>query len=97
MNIHNVYIQRLKVQQHEQENAAMAELEQRSAPLFWMVFVAVGLIATGLLTDHVERYLALAADQEALVQCINGKAIGLDDAMLRCEVKHYQLVAGVKS
>lgn len=97
MNIHNVYIPRLKAQQKEQENAAMAELEQRSAPLFWMVFVAVGLIATGLLTDHVERYLELAADQEALVQCINGKAIFLDDEVLHCNVKQFQLVAGVKS
>lgn len=97
----NDYAPRLRAQQQQAaDERAIIELEQHIMPLMLSVKVTlIGLalaLAWNFVGGHIEHYLSLAADQEALVQCINGKAIFLGDDVLRCEVKQYQLVAGVK-
>jgi hypothetical protein len=87
----NVYIQRLKAQQQAADQAVIDELEQHSAPLALAIkaaMLAVILGGTGsALSGHVEQYIRLAANQEAMVQCMNGKTIGLNkDAVMRCSV-----------
>lgn len=86
-------------QQQEQENAEIAELEARSMPLQWAIYAAVVIFALNVAFDsvlaHFERVADLAATNEAMVQCLKGKAIGLGDAVLRCDVREYQLVAGI--
>lgn len=84
-------------QQAEQENAEMAEMEKRSAPLLWAVYVAVFAVTLSFaiegLSGHIQRYSALAAQEEALVQCLNGRVLQLGTAFIRCDVSEYQLVS----
>lgn len=91
-------------QQREAELAAIKELETRVAPLIWLVYVAAFLAVLCIGLDGWKRYqemaayyTELAAEHEALVQCIKGHSFRLDDAVLRCEVSKYKLVAGLKS
>lgn len=97
----NDHAPRLRAQQQKElENAEMAELERRSAPLMWATCATILIMAFCAMADgvieHFNEYAELAAQQEAMIQCINGKAIGLDDAMLRCEVRKYQLISEVQ-
>lgn len=88
-------------QQQAAEHAEMEELEARTAPLLWSVYFAAIAVTLGLAVDgwnnHAAHYLDMAAQSEAMVQCINGRSIGLDDAVLHCEVSQYKLVGGLKS
>lgn len=92
-NDHAPYL--LQKQREEKENAEMDDLARRSAPLLWAVYLAVVIAAIGMADSHIEHYLEMAAQNEALVQCLNGQPIELDNAILRCEIVHHQLVAGV--
>ena len=75
----------------ESDDAAIADMEQRAAPLLWTVYIVavtvVLCLAGDLLVKHIDSYLDMAAQQEALVQCLNGKIIGLgNEAAMRCQV-----------
>lgn len=90
--------------ENEAELAAIAELEQRTAPLIWMVYAVTFAVVLFIAADGWGRYkelaayyAELAADHEKLVQCIKGKAFLLDGAVMRCEVSNYKLVKGLKS
>ena len=92
----NDHAPRIRAQQLQAaENAAMENLEQRSAPLMWAMCVAVLLIAADGLYSRWQQYTEMAAQNEAMIQCINGRTIGLGDAVLRCEVREIKLVAGL--
>lgn len=82
-------------QRAEQENKAMEELEQRGAPLLWAVYVAAVLLVIGVAVDGWQQYAELAAQNEAMIQCLNGKVIGLGDSVLHCEIVQHKLVAGL--
>ncbi len=88
----------LAMEKQASEEAAIRDMEQRSAPLLWTVYVVTLVVALSLAVDgvsaHITRIADLAATQEALVQCIKGRAIGIDGAVLRCEVSEYKLVGG---
>lgn len=95
------HAQRIRAQQQQAlENAAMEELEKRSAPLLWTVYtvtiVTVLSIATNQAATFADRYVDMAEQNEVLVQCLNGHPIGMDDEILRCKVDQYKLVAGIK-
>ncbi len=71
----------------EQENKEMAELEQCAAPLHWAIYLAIILLAASQLWDGWEDYLDMVAANEAMVQCLNGRTIGIGDAVMRCDVR----------
>lgn len=90
------------------ENAAIEELEKRAAPLFWAMCLIVFAIALGVAVDGckavaayhaglIERIAEQAEQDEVLVQCIKGRTIDLDGALMRCEVTKYELVPGLRS
>ncbi|PIO90209.1 MAG: hypothetical protein COS82_01685 [Zetaproteobacteria bacterium CG06_land_8_20_14_3_00_59_53] len=91
-------------QQAEQENAIMADLEQRSAPLYWaLVAAVVALVLAGIAdqaSGFAQHYADLQATNEAFAQCLNGRAIGIDSGdggIVRCNVRQYpKLVAGIQ-
>jgi hypothetical protein len=86
-------------QQAAKENAEMANMEKRSAPLLWAVYVCVVVLSlsftAGLLRGHFERYTELAANNEALVQCLNGHLISIDSILVSCSAHTSTLVAEV--
>lgn len=93
----NDHAPRIRAQQLQAaENAAMEDLEQRSAPLMWAMCVVALLMAMDGLYGSWQQYAELAAQGEVMIQCLNGKAIGLGDAVLRCEIVHHKLVAGLR-
>ncbi len=94
------HAQRIRAQQqHESDQAAIDELERRSAPLHWSVIAAVLAISLAAavdgLTSHIQRYTALAAQEEALIQCLNGRMLKLGGAFVQCQVREVSLVAEV--
>jgi hypothetical protein len=87
----NDYAPRLRAQQQQaSDQAVIDELEGMAAPL--MLAIKATVLAVFLcqvwdaMSGSVEKYVQLAADQEAMVQCINGKTIGMGDSVLRCHV-----------
>lgn len=81
-------------QQQAAENAAIDELEKRTAPLFWAVYLVTFAAVFAIAVDGWQHYKSLAAEHEHLVQCLNGQAVGMGDAVLRCQVSQYHLVGG---
>lgn len=83
----------------ETENAVMADLEQRSAPLLWAVIGCVVVLAlaytSGLVQGHFQRHNSLSANNEALVQCLNGHLVLVDNTLVSCSTHTSTLVAGV--
>lgn len=79
-------------QQAEEQNRIIAELDKHAAPLHWMVLVIVAILTASQLWQGWKHYADLAAVNEAMVQCLNGRMVGIGDAVVRCDVR--QLVAG---
>lgn len=97
----NDHAPRIRAQQQAQiENKIIADLEKRAAPLQWALMLAViAVILAGIVEqshDFFQHYTELAHTNEAMVQCLNGQTIGLGSGLLRCEVREFQLVAGVQ-
>lgn len=81
----------LAQQQQAADQAVIDELEGMAAPLMMAIKAAVLVFILGgawsALSGHVEQYIELAANNEAMVQCMNGRTIGLnEDAVMRCRV-----------
>ena len=93
---HAPRIRALQQQQSEQE--AINDLERRSAPLLWAVYFAVAIITLALAADgvhtHFKRYTDLGAEEEALVQCMNGKLIAFGSTFVTCQSHEIKLVQG---
>lgn len=84
--------------QHQQalENAVMEDLEKRVAPLLMAVLLVVLAITISALADSVTHYIELDEVNDAMAACINGHAISLGDAELKCSVREYKkLVSGL--
>lgn len=81
-------------QREEEENRIIEELDKHAAPLHWMVLVIVAILLASQAWEGWHHYTDLAAANEAMVQCMNGRMVGIGDAVVRCEVK--QLVAEVQ-
>lgn len=96
-------------QQRAAELAAMQELSERAVPLFWPLFMMAVAVAFGVVesafgggiiyyADIAVRAVDMAAQNEALIQCMNGQAFSLgDEGVLRCQIIKYDLVPGVQS
>ena len=84
-------------QQQAADQSAIDDMESRSAPLQWAVLFATIALCAALAIDslheHVQHVTDMATTNEAFVQCLNGRAIGIDGGILRCDVQ--QLVAGI--
>jgi hypothetical protein len=95
---HAPYFNALK--RAERENAEMAELEQRAAPLHWALMLAVfALCLAGIVDqsrDAIQRYADLAAANEAMVQCLNGHILNIGGALVSCQVHEAALIAEVR-
>lgn len=76
----------------EEENRIIAELDKHAEPLHWMLLVAVVILLASQAWKGWQHYADLAAANEAMVQCMNGRMVGIGDAVVRCDVR--QLVAG---
>lgn len=79
-------------QRAEEENRIIEELDKQAAPLQWMVLVIVAMLIASQLWQGWQHYADLAAVNEAMVQCLNGRMVGIGDVVVRCDVK--ELVAG---
>lgn len=73
-------------QRAEEENRIIADLERHSAPLQWSLIVALCIFLASQVWEGWEYYADMAADNEAFVQCMNGKVIGIGDAVMKCQV-----------
>lgn len=79
-------------QRAEEENRIIMELDKHAAPLHWMVLVILAILTASQLWDGWKHYSDLVAANEALVQCMNRKSVGIANLLIRCDVK--ELVAG---
>lgn len=76
------------------ENAAIDDMERRSAPLFWVVISALIISVLGATADHIKHHREMVEQGEVMVQCLNGKAIALGNALLRCQIKELVALKG---
>ncbi len=81
-------------QQAEQENRDIAELDKHAAPLHWMLLVVLVILLASQLWKGWHHYSDLVAANEALIQCMNRKSVGIADVLIRCDVK--ELVSEVQ-
>lgn len=87
-------------QQQAVENSAMEALEQRAAPLLWAIIAAIVVCLVAEMvndtTAFVRHHSELVQVNHALAACMNGHAISLGDAELKCQVREYKkFVSGV--
>jgi hypothetical protein len=87
-------------QRIELENAEMADLEKRSAPLHYALLLAVIALALAGIVDQsrdfIQRYSDMAAANEAMVECLNGHIINLDSVLVSCKTHTSTLIAQVQ-
>ena len=80
------------------ENNRMKEMEQHATPLFVVFIIAIILLAIGLsLSRYVSDQIASAQESNRiLAECMNGKAILVEGAIMRCSIVKHNLVKGLK-
>jgi len=88
-------------QRQAEENAAIEDMERRSAPLLWAVYLSVAAIALSVVVsgvdEHIDHVNNLAHTNDVFAQCLNGQTIGIGaSGVLRCDVREYRLVAGIQ-
>lgn len=86
------------LQQAAADNRAIEELERRSAPLLWAVYMAVLVLSLGYAYDvaqaHIRHVDSMATTNDVFAKCLNGTPIGIGNSgVLHCEVREYQLIA----
>lgn len=70
------------------------------ARMIWLAYLAVFLAVLAIAVDGWQKRAELYAEHEAMVKCINGQAVGVDTAVMRCtlrENKPLLLTGEVKS
>ena len=80
------------------ENERIEELESHATPLFIVFIIAVILLVLGMsLTKYVNAQTESAEESNRiLADCLNGRAIMVDGAILRCSIEKYNLVENLK-
>lgn len=80
------------------ENERMKEMEQHATPLFVVFIVAVILLVLGMsLTRYVNAQTESAEESNRmLADCMNGRAILVDGAIMRCSIVKHNLVENMK-
>jgi uncharacterized protein HemX len=79
-------------QQQAEENAAMESLKNLAAPLFGAVAVAVLLLAASGVRYGWAQWQDMQRQNDAMMQCLNGRPLALGKAVLRCQISSYELV-----
>lgn len=70
------------------------------AILIWLAYLAVFLAVLGIAVDGWRKYAELVEEHAAMMKCINGQDIGVDNAVMRCTLhkeKPLLLTGGGKS
>lgn len=67
----------------ERENAYMDELEKSAEPLLWTMYWVVAAVVATVILQAYQQHCDIVAQNDILVQCLNGKAIALGDAPAR--------------
>lgn len=85
-------------EQIKAENERMEEMEQHATPLFVVFIIAVILLVIGMsLTKYVNAQTESAEESNRiLADCMNGRAILVDGAIMRCIITKYNLMEGSK-
>jgi len=80
------------------ENDCMREMEQHATPLFVVFIIAIILLVLGMsLTKYVNAQTESAEESNRmLADCMNGRAILVDGAIMRCSIVKHNLVKGLK-
>lgn len=80
------------------ENERIADMERRITPLLYCVLIAVAGVIAGILIDAyaAQKYAGHTSTSQAFAQCLNGKTLNVDGSIVRCEIKQYALVKGLK-
>ena len=80
------------------ENELMEEMESHATPLFVVFIIAVILLVLGLsLTKYVNAQTESAEESNRmLAACMNGRAILVDGAIMRCSIVKHNLVENLK-
>ncbi len=80
------------------ENDRMEILESHATPLFVVFIIAVILLVLGLsLSKYVNAQTESAEESNRmLAACMNGKAIMVDGAIMRCSIEKHNLVENLK-
>ena len=80
------------------ENDRMKEMEQHATPLFVVFIIAVILFVLGMsLTKYVNAQTESSEESNRmLAACMNGRAILVDGAIMRCKIEKYNLIGGLK-
>lgn len=80
------------------ENERMKELESHATPLFVVFIIAVILLVLGMsLTKYVNAQTESAEESNRmLAACMNGRAILVDGAIMRCSIVKHNLVESLK-
>lgn len=79
-----------------QDEAYIADLERRSAPLQWAMIIAVLIVALSGLAGFLGSYRELDLANEKLVACMGGKIVNVGGDFISCNGHTSQLVAGVQ-
>lgn len=86
-------------QQQAADQSAIDDMERRSAPLLWAVYLVVLVLSLAYAAEgtqaHIQRVTELAAQGEAFAQCLNGHTYMIENVVVRCDVQTRQLVAGI--
>ncbi len=80
------------------ENERMREMESHATPLFVVFIIAVILLVLGMsLTKYVNAQTESAEESNRiLADCMNGRAIMVDGAIMRCSIVKHNLVENLK-
>ena len=97
----NDHAQRVRAQlQRALQLKEIEYLVEQASPFFYLLYVILFAAVLAIAVDGWQRYKTLAADHRALVDCINGRAIGLgdgpDDAILRCSINDDRIIPGIR-
>lgn len=57
------------------------------ALLIWLGYVLAFLAVLGMAVDGWRKYAELVEEHAAMVKCLNGQGIGVDNAVMRCTLR----------
>lgn len=76
------------LRERESEDARIAEMERRSAPLFWLVYILAFVVCCWVIYEQYKTYDELARMRADFETVQHGGIIGVgDDAVMACTVR----------
>lgn len=76
------------------ENKNMDELERYAMPLIWAFLIALVLFVGALAIDAYIKEISKSLAHTAFImsECMNGRSIMIDDAIMHCSIEKYNLI-----